>query len=257
MSNTVVRRLLAGVLLLSAAAPLPAQDETPVQKRTPYPIPLARLSVSFDAETNSFEKVRVRFGEDPSYASITRYNDLYVKVSRTANEKQVFPESPDLCYQLSTFEANQLDQVCRTLVQTLRQFEENLQRQRWDRCLYLDGYLPRFLKGFYYLYCGARNSASMLPRFTNINDSLYESSLSSPKSDARINRWRSREDYVTKLRIAVRELVFQTEEWRKKELGNPRRNRDMSYGSKFEDAYALFVRMYFDLPAPATTENYW
>lgn len=163
----------------------------------------------------------------------------------------MFREDPERAYQISDFEAKILDKVTRTFIAALDQFEDNLHRGRWGRCLYLDAYLPRFLKGFYYLYCASRNSVDAMPVSARVADSLYEVSLSSLSSDARINQWRQNDNAI-KLRIVTKELIFQLESWQKKEVGNPKRDPEMTTGRELENAFALFVRSYFNT-RPAST----
>jgi uncharacterized glyoxalase superfamily protein PhnB len=244
-TTATILSLVAALTVLSGASF--GGEPPPALQRQEYDIPLARLSVSFDEETNNFDKVKVSFGDEPHHAQITRLDDMYTKVTRDGRERSMYPESPDLAFMISTFEAEQLDQVCETLVESLKQFEANLQKEKWGKCVYFDAYFPKFLKGFYYLYCAARNAPSALPRWACIPDSLFDVSLTSTKSDERVNMWRTRDDYAVRLRIAARELIYQTGVWRKKELQNTKRDTMVSYGVDFEKAYSLFVKIYFNL----------
>jgi hypothetical protein len=152
---------------------------------------------------------------------------------------------------ISDFEADVLNRVCKTMIPTLETFERDLQHERWDKLLYLDSFFPRFLKGFYYLYCAARNSPYALPKSVCIPDSLYDISLTSPKSDERIRMWQTQNNQIIKLRIVSKELVYQIKEWQKQELDNQRRNPEVSSGKKFEEAFTLFVKLYFNVqPLP-------
>ena len=110
--------------------------------------------------------------------------------------------------------------------------------------------MPRFLKRFYFLVCAARNSPHALPRIARIPDEEYDVSLNSPKSDRRVMMWQQEKDYIIKMRIISKELAFQLKKWQKKELDNSRRNLDVAYSAKAEEAYGLFVRMYFNLKPP-------
>jgi hypothetical protein len=224
-------------------------------KRSSFSIPLARLSVSFDERTHVFEKVRVSFDsdDDPAdeFALIEPGSDFEIKNNRDGRQKTVHTEAPDKAFIISDFEAKILNKTCKTFVNTLEIFEKDLQKQRWDRCLYLDAYFPRFLKGFYYLYCAARNSPYALPKSACIPDSLYDISLTSLKSDARIARWQQKPEQILKLRIIAKELLYQIKEWQKKELDNPSRNVEVPCGKKFEEAFTVFVKIYFATgPAP-------
>ncbi len=223
-------------------------------KRTPYGIPLANLGVSFNEQTDQFEKVKVSFGssEDESYyVLICPVADFEIKVTKDGRQKIIHNEAPDKAYMISEFEADVLNKVCKTFIPTLETFERDLQHERWDKVLYLDSFFPRFLRGFYYLYCAARNSPYALPKGICIPDSVYDISLTSPKSDERVRTWQTQNNQVIKLRIISRELVYQIKEWQKQELDNPKRNPEVSYGKKFEEAFALFVKLYFNMqPLP-------
>jgi hypothetical protein len=229
-------------------------------KRSSFNVPLANLSVSFNDETHVFEKVRVSFGapgdDDNYYCLIAPGADFEIKVSREGRQKFVHNEAPDKAYMISEFEAEVLNKVCKTFVSTLEIFEHDLQHEKWDRLLYLDSYFPRFLRGFYYLYCSARNSPYALPKGICIPDTVYDVSLTSPKSDERIRLWKQTSDNIIKLRIISKELIYQIKDWQDKELDNSKRNIEVSYGKKFEEAFTLFVKIYFNLqPLPDVPRN--
>ena len=229
-------------------------------KRSSFNVPLANLSVSFNDETHVFEKVRVSFGapgdDDNYYCLIAPGADYEIKVSREGRQKFVHNEAPDKAYMISEFEAEVLNKVCKTFVSTLEIFEHDLQHEKWDRLLYLDSYFPRFLRGFYYLYCSARNSPYALPKGICIPDTVYDVSLTSPKSDERIRLWKQTSDNIIKLRIISKELIYQIKDWQDKELDNSKRNIEVSYGKKFEEAFTLFVKIYFNLqPLPDVPRN--
>jgi hypothetical protein len=219
-------------------------------QRSSFPIPLANLSVSYNNETNDFEKVKVSFGssDDENRSFIIAPGDDYeIKMTREGTKKFVHTESPDKSFMISDFEAQVLNKVCKSYIQTLEFFEQDLRGGKWDRILYLDSFFPRFLKGFYYLYCSARNSSYALPRGICIPDTMYDISLVSPKSDRRISQWRQQPDAIIKLRIISKELIFQIKEWQKKELDNRNRNPEIAYGKNIEKAFTLFMKIYFDL----------
>jgi hypothetical protein len=239
---------LGAIAVLVVALPIRLHSEEP-GKRSSFSIPLARLSVSFDERTHVFEKVKVSFDsdDDPAeeYVFIEPISDYEIKNNRDGRQKTVHLEVPDKAFIISDFEAKILYKTCKTFVNTLEIFEKDLQKQHWDRCLYLDAYFPRFLKGFYYLYCAARNSPYALPKSACAPDSLYDISLTSPKSDARIKHWRDKPDHIIKLRIITNELLYQIKDWQKKELDNPSRNVEVPGGKKFEEAFTAFVKIYF------------
>jgi hypothetical protein len=223
-------------------------------KRSSFSIPLARLSVSFDDKTHVFEKVKVSFDsdDDPSdnYAFIEPGSDFEIKNTNTGIQKTIHAEEPDKAFIISDFESGILNRTCKSFVNTLEIFERDLQKQHWERCLYLDAYFPRFLKGFYYLYCAVRNSPYALPKSICISDSLYDISLASLKSDVRIKSWRQKPEYIVKLRIITKELIYQIKDWQKKELDNPGRNVEVASGKKFEEAFSAFVKIYFVIDGP-------
>lgn len=238
------RGLLFFVLLVGIVGSLEAEG---LGERSPYDIPLIRLKIG-DDETGSdkFREVKITLKEGKEYASITRHSDLHIRVVRNGREKTVHSEPPDLAFMLSDFEAECLDRTTQSLIKTLEDLERDLKKGRWDRCLYLDSFLPRFLRAYYFLVCAARNSTHALPEVARIPERAFDVSLSSPKSDKRINAWRKSPSYVIKLRIITKELIHQLKEWQKKELNNSRRNPEISYSSKVEEAYGLFVKIYFN-----------
>ncbi|MBD3344644.1 MAG: hypothetical protein GF401_06245 [Chitinivibrionales bacterium] len=221
-----------------------------VEPRESFDIPLAKLSVAKDEVSGQFEKVRITYSGDQDVWTISRIDDTYSKHTRHGIKKEIYKERGQKSYIISDFEAEQLDKVCKTFIKTLNGLEKDLQRERWGKCLYLDAYFPRFLKGFYYLVCAARNSQGALPPVAQIPDELFDVSLRSPKSDARIGKWRANPEYIIRLRIIIKELIYQTKQWQKKELTNSRRNREIAYSEKFEVAYAIFIRLYFNLKPP-------
>ncbi|MFP4165064.1 MAG: hypothetical protein ACLFQB_14265 [Chitinispirillaceae bacterium] len=242
----------AFVVCLLTAAICAHSDTTPektskLAPRKEFSIHLAKLRVAFDEETGQKNKVKIRFGRSDEQIIITTTNDFLEKRKRNGKETVTFRESIEKAYQLSDFEAEHLSHVCKTMIKTLDDFESDLKKERWGRCLYLDAYLPRFLDGFYTLICAAKASSDALPRHARAPRDAYDVSQSSPKSDKRINSWRLDEEKRMKLRIATKELIYQTKKWSKKELRNKKRNRDLSYSDKFDRAFTSFVHTYFGL----------
>lgn len=254
----MTRHLLHAALgVLTAALLCPALLKAEeIGKRSSFTIPLARLSVSFDERTHVFEKVKVSPGGSDDNSSddcwiIAPITDFEIRTSRDGRQKFVHAEAPDKAYIISDFEAMVLNKVCKSFTSTLEIFEKDLQKKHWDRCLYLDAYFPRFLKGFYYLYCAARNSPYALPRSACIADSLFDISLTSTKSDERVKNWQQQTDHIIKLRIITKELMYQIKEWGKKEIDNPSRNVEVQAGKVFEEAFTLFIKVYFNMkPSP-------
>lgn len=236
------------ILLLVALATATFAQQ--LGKRSEFDVPLTKMTLGIDEQTDRFKRVRVVIDEDKEYAVITRLHDMLVKNTRMGTEKTHYQESPDRAFIISKFEAEQISRTVRGFVLTLDVFEKDLKRQRWDRCLYLDAFFPRFLKRFYYLVCAARNSPHAMPWVARIPDNEYDVSLNSPKSDKRIAMWQNQPDYTIKLRIISKELSYQMRLWQKKELDNPNRNMEVAYSAKAEEAYGLFVRMYFNRRPP-------
>jgi hypothetical protein len=232
-------------------AACPFSDE--LLKRSEFSIPLIQMSLGEDSSEPNFKRIRVYVKSTDEYAIITRYADTYVKNTRSGTEKTHFQENPDQAFSISNFEAVHLSRALMSLVSTLDIFEKDLGRNRWDRCLYLDSFLPRFLMRFYHLVCAARNSVDALPGFSAIPDAEYDVSLNSPLSDRRITTWQKRKEHIIKLRIISRELSYQLLKWDEKELSARKRDVYTAYSSKAEEAYGLFVRLYFNLlPSPDT-----
>ncbi|MBD3390916.1 MAG: hypothetical protein GF410_02760 [Chitinivibrionales bacterium] len=219
-------------------------------KRTPYNVPLLKMTLASDNQHDDFKQVKVAIDGTEEYALITRYHDFHVKTTRMGVERTQYQEAPDRAFVITEFEAKQLERVVGSFISTLEDFEKDLKKRRWGRCRHLDAFLPRFLKRFYFLVCAARNSLHAMPRVGRIPDTAYDVSLSSPKTDRRILMWQQKSDYIIKLRIISKELAYQLEQWRKKELNTSRRNPEIAYSAKAEEAYSLFVRMYFNFRPP-------
>jgi hypothetical protein len=253
-----VRRLLpilicAFVTITGGADNIPANStdgQMTLAPRSFYDIPLAKLSVSMDVQTGKADRVKITFPGSDDQVFISRYDDMLVKNTTDGRTKMVFREQPDKAFIITDFEAKQMSKVCKTFIATLDIFEKDLQKQHWGRCLYLDSYFPHFLKNFYYMICAARNSPDALSRLARISESEYDVSENSTKSDMRINYWRSTPDYVVKLRIITKELLFQLKEWQKNELNNSKRNPEFVATDRFEEALSLFVRIYFHANPP-------
>jgi len=238
-------------LLLTSAALLHGEQAVDLAPRSPFTVPLARLSLGHDPSDGTIDRVRITYPGDRGQYMVSRGDDTYSVAGRSGAETHVYAEAAAVALLLSDFEAEQLDKVSKTLVRALEIFSGDLQRGAWDRCRYLDAFLPRFLNGFYHLYCVARNSPRALPRVADIPDRAYDVSLNSPISDQRIAGWMADPEYVVRLRIITRELIYQIRQWQKSELRNMKRNPDSAHATKFEQAYGFFVTMYFSLrPEP-------
>lgn len=237
----IIEVFLYGLLISTAGT------ETELSPRS-YTSPLPVITLVFDGN-NTFEEAFVSFKKNSEGWAIGAVDDRYVKDTRHERIDQLYRELPTASHYVSPFEAKVINQVTRKFEEALVIYERDLKHGSYERLLYLDGQLPSFLRGFFYMYCAAHNSFSALPKVTRIADSLYEETTPSLKSDQRVRTWRSNPEHVVKLRIATKELIFQMNEWRTKTLTGPAEfdpRQDKS--KKFRESYELFIRLYFNLP---------
>lgn len=237
------------LILLFGALPAIIFGEDSIRtlaERIPYPITLVKLAVVDDGTA-----VRISRQGSEDYTIIAELSDLMVKSSRSKIDKTTYRESVEKAYYLSDFEARQILLVNKSFTVTLEAFEKHLQAGKWGQCLYLDAFLPKFLRGYYLLLGVARNNTARYARATQIFDEKFDVSLNSPRSDVRIARWRNSPEGVVKLRIATKELVYQLKLWEKRELAANDRNPEIPLGAKCEEALDLFVRIYFCIQAPS------
>jgi len=244
--------LAAASLLVIAAAGVRGQagdggsasaDHTAaVAPREQFKVPLAKINIAFDNTRKKYNQVKIYFDESGVYTVIAPGDDMLVKKN---GEAVVYKELPQVTYLFSDFEAKTINQVCRTLVATLEEYEVILKNKNWGRALYLDSFFPRFLRGLHTLICAAKDSPEALPQSALVRDEDYDVSLNSPKSDARIKMWQTDKDRIMKLRISAQELIIQTKKWQESELTNAKRNPELSYSGEFDRAFTSFVRNYF------------
>jgi len=211
-----------------------------------FSIPLAIITTTFDGQKNLVEAFVTYDGLHEGWA-ISPTDDRYVKDTRRERIDYTYKEVSTQANYLSPFEAKIIDKVCESFQKTLRIFERDLREKKWGRLLYGDFYFPNFFKGFYYLIGAARVSYSSIPSISCVNDSLIDSGFVSVKGRERITFWASHEEYVVKLRITAKELDYQIGLWRKLELSNPNRDAWKDDSKPAMDAYALFLRTYFNL----------
>jgi len=228
-------------VLLAAAPPLCGYATAGVAPRTPFKIPLAKIAVTFNNNTNKYDQVRINFDDNDAYI-IAPGDDM---LSRRGGESTVYRELNQNSYQLSDFEAKTISRVCRTLIAALEEYEAILKNENWGKALYLDSYFPRFLRGFHVMMCAAKESPEALPRGALVPEDAFDNSENSPKSDARINMWKTEKDRIMKLRIASKELVSQIKQWQKDELNDTKRNPEISASGNFERTFTAFVKNYF------------
>lgn len=213
-------------------------------ERVPYSIPLPKLSLSFDKETGRIGKVYIRYKNQKEEIIITRYDDTCINHDTYGQRKKVYQESFHIAKLVSSFEAEHLNRVCKSFVSTLQHFEKNLRKENWGKCVYLDGFFPRFLRGFYYLVCTSYNSPDALPVKACVQESDYDVSLHSPKSDGRIQYWRVSNDYAEKLRTVTKKLIREIRLWQKNDLRKSKHDPEIQYEGELKDTFTLFVQMY-------------
>lgn len=222
-------------------------DSFTVAKRTPFDVPLVRLTLGEDKESRNFKTVRVEIDKNDENALITRLNDLYTKSSGSELKKVIYAEPPEVAMFASQFESEQLNRVIGSLNETLRALDQLLQKKQWDKCLYLDAYFPKFLQNFYYLHIATFNTLDALPTKARVVDTLFDISLQSPKSDRRITEWQQG-DRSIRLRIASKELDFQFQKWLEQELNNKKKKKQTnSLTNAVQNVYTLFIHLYFNL----------
>ena len=235
----------AAVLFILAVITVSFTEEP--EKRRPFTIPLPLVTVLYD-ENNQFVEAFVTFNNTSEGWAIGMVDDRYVKDTRRERVDHFYRERVNSAYRISSFEAGVLERVGKKFEESLLLYERYLKGERWGRLLYLDSYYPSFFRSFFYLYCGAHNSMSALPKVTRVADSLYEESTVSPLSDRRISTWRANPEQVMKLRIAAKELAFQMKNWRQKVIRNPELDFRQDRSKAFRESYELFIRLYFNLP---------
>lgn len=241
------RRTISLIIVFFLHA-IDAEESRELEPRSKYNIPLVKLKLAMDDRNEKVEHVRIPIDGYKEYALIAYHNDTYVHYKRNKINKIVYAETPERAYMLSKFEARQLSNVVQSFIRTLEIFNNDLKKERWDRCLYLDAFFPRFLSSFYFLVCAARASSEGFPAIGRIPEDKYDVSLRSEKSDRRIQQWRSQKDYIIKLRIITKELIYQLKSWDQKEL--KKKDGAMRH-RKVEKAFELFVRVYFNLKPTA------
>lgn len=214
--------------------------------RDPFEIQLANLSATIDEKSGECEKVRITYHDSKDQVIITATDDIFIKVTRNGSEKTVYRENINNAYTISAFEAKHLKLVSKSLLTTLEEFEKDLQNNRWGKCLFLDSYFPRFLKGYYYLFCLSMSTPDVLPESVNVADSLYDISLNSDKSDIRLSKWQSANDYIVKLRIATKELIYQIKLWQQEISKKEKTNSEISVSREFARSLGLFASIYFN-----------
>jgi hypothetical protein len=241
------------VVLLSLCGGLVAQKGIETHKLEPreeFKLELPKITVSVDYITKDFNGARLTFPNSTDQIFIGTVNDMYIKNSSRGSDKTLYSESPEKASFLTKFEVKCITKVNKEFIKTLNMFDKFLQKKEWAKCRYLDGYFPNFLNGYYYFIGAARSSSCALPRAARIPEEVYDVSLSSPKTDWRINQWQFNQEHVIKLRIAAKELSYQLGVWQKL-LDKRKNNEDIVTPKEMEETLIIFVRLYFNLKPPS------
>jgi hypothetical protein len=228
-------------------------EVTALQPRQEFTIPLLKISIGQDDQSQQYTRVKIYQSNERDQSIITALDDTYIKSSNKGSEKSIYRETADRAYQISTFEAQELNKVCKGFTEILDIFERDLKDGRFDRCRYLDAFLPRFLKAFYVLMALAESRDDQVKIDRLITDDEFDVSLNSAKTDSRIEKWQSVPDYLMKLRITTKELLFQLRTWQKKELSAPDRNPERSRSDEVLQTLELFINVYFNNAAELKT----
>ena len=229
-----------------------ADDEnSALEPREEFSLELPRISVSIDEETREFDGVRVTMPGAEDQIVIGTYDDMEIKNSKEGREKVLYRELPEKAGYFTKFETKTLLKVNKCFISAIEDFDKFLQKSSWGKCCYFDAFFPHFLSGYYYLICAARNSEAALPLGARVPEKEYDVSLSSLKTDYRINRWRSSPDTVIRLRITSKELINQLKAWQKN-LDKINDNEDVAIPKELEDALTVFIRRYFCLKPSST-----
>lgn len=238
--------LCCSVIFFSSILSTIKADTLDVIQRDPVDVHLANLSICIDQKSGSCEKVRITYYDSKDQIIITSLDDTYIKNSRNGSEKIVYRENLNNSYLVSLFEAKQLELVNKSLLITLEQLDKFLQNNQWGKCLYLDSFFPRFLRGYFYLLNIIQSTYDALPESANVADSLFDISLNSQKSDMRINKWKSSPEYVVKLRIATNELLHQIKTGQQKFSKNKEKDFTSIICKDYANSLGLFVSIYFN-----------
>lgn len=219
-----------------------------LDNREEFTTPILRLTIKNDRENIGSKVVYIYADDYEQYSIIGFVNDIKVTNKKGAVYKTLYTESYSTSYTLSKFERENLKNVISSLEKTLKVLDKNLENENFDRCRYLDGFFPKFLKGFYKLSSLTFASSTALPSITDIDESLYDVSLSSLKTDNRVANWQADKEYIVKLRISITELLFQIKKWEKNLVIDTQiKNAAIGYSEEFKLSYELFIKMYFIL----------
>lgn len=240
-----MKKYLAINLVLFLLFTHTAADEISQYKEKSFSVPIALLTPVFEGPNLS--EVFITYEGLNEGWGISEGDDRYVKDTRRERVDHIYRELRTQVAYFSPFEAEIINKVCISFQKSLEIFEDDLKGNKWSRVLYHDRYLPGFFKGFYYLISAARVSYTIVPKSSCVPDTLLDLNFESQKSRKRVSGWMSDNEHKVKLRIAVKELVYELEQWRKRDLDNPDRDAWIDSSKKLMDAYNFFLQLYFNL----------
>lgn len=223
-----------------------SQSPQIVRKQVHVPLPI--LTCSFTNNYTISEVLLVYEGKNEGWG-ISPGDDRYVKDTRSMRLDHIWKEIPTQNYLLSPYEAKVIGKACNSFEKTLVLFENLLRNKKIGQCAYLDVYLSPFCKALFLMISTGYNNYSISPIISSIPDSLICKNFDSPITDTRIHAWLSRPEHILKLRIAAKELTYQTEKWRISKLENKNRDPLNDFSRDFILTYELFTKLYFNLPA--------
>ncbi len=238
-NNTPILTILTVVLI-------PFMQSFALEEREEFSIPLATVVAYFDRDTEKLTEVLIKYRNEMEGWTVSFGDDRYIKDSRNKTKEHRHIERPGSATSLSPFEAEQIARVLVTFEKTLEILESDLEKNRWAKCRYLDGRMGLFLHSFYHLVSAATASYDNLPKEADVPKDLFEDSFYSELSDKRVAKWQANPEHSLRLRISIKELIFQSKEWREKHLEDAVLNVDKRSMFKFVNTYKLFIELYFN-----------
>ena len=217
-----------------------------LQERTPHSIPLAIVVAYYDSETGKLSEVMIKKRKSLEAWTISFHDDRYIKDGKNRTYEHTHIERPGSATSISPFEGEQIAVVLKSFEKTLKNMEKDLEGKKWGKLLYLDGRMGLFLHSFYELLAAATASYDNVSKDAAVPKELFDDSFYSEKSDKRVDKWRESEEKQLKLRISIKELIFQSQKWREEHLEDATLVIDTRTMLNFEKAYTLFVKLYFN-----------
>ena len=243
-----LRKVSLPVFLLACslfAQTIEESGGTRLQPREQFFLDLPKISVTQDEETGEFTGVSTTFPESSDRVIIGMGDDEAIRETSHGLEKTIYRESPEKAGYLSKFEGKSIMAVNKKFMKALEVLDKLLQNNNWNRCRYLDAYFPHFLNGYYYLIDASCNSLAALPRSCRVSHEEYDVSLSSLKTDLRVQGWISAPGVAADLRSAGIALGRQLKTFQKV-IDKTRDHEELLIPEEFKTAYAVFIRCYFN-----------